>query len=1167
MALGSRVEVPERNVPILHISHPSVDVPIDSRPALSIRRSSEAVSIKLPKRKSLHGVFGLNIERERTVSDITEESPVTSTENTGIQNWQPPTIRPLSEEMAEVSFGTINDLRTSPAKPQDLRRVASATDKLISLVSAEFSPRCSPGTATLANMASFSSLKDASPTPIRRTQSAMLAGSTKTAQTPPRPASQLNPIKMVLERARVRKMEGVSMTVAEPGTPPKHNSLVKSGMRNVFAPPSPVKSSSPQSRPSIDASTIIRRPGHGPTTGLAGFIGGNEEMVGSLPADLYHMLAAAQAFADPDERTASPVPSAARGSTPAPGISLPPVPIPNDVFADNDSDSSEDEQDVRQSFDFEAHFEQLDSGDRQSFLAALSRVESRAEMRPPLPPLPTTLYTIEQSPDSVRTMRRTPPAEDTRKVSPTRARKAPFQGTFAFQQQVSKTKASSPLATEAPALTLPAPPPPPPAREYTNYFDVNFGQHLAQQQTSVSDIMAFSQAMHSRRNSVESVQSNHRAPTRRQHHRNSSIASIDSIGGMEQGIVGPPNSRFNKHRSGYVSRHRVNGSIEASWGRSDWANHKRTTSSDSTASNVSLARIGRPGLGERMFERDNGINLASIEGSPAETHSRQQSLDSVLDASPAKSEDSIVDGAANATYDSIIDGAHDQSYDSILDNPNVSFDSQVHKPDPDFTAKMHRRTDTWESTDLSAVESKRSSATASIFGVDMEAAGMQKGFFLKGVRPVSAVSRSESEASDAFIDVSKYAQKAERPKRKPGHLAIDNTFDTPGLSSPSTSETSFMSLETRFSEHIFGHQRQKSSAAVKPQATIMEEPSSATLKPRSLAHQLSRENLRKQNVQEWDDDDEDVEMVTSWLRFQREANDVCRRTRSFYRDSAESQAAVADFATNFTPQSVAQFLAQSAAAYRPLESAHRRRPSFGNTRASSSPYGLPLQKASIPCKPRGSLTTKFERSNSAQSRHSLGPSESGTDTPTSGIFDTFMPELQPAQRRSTPPSAVVATMSRASTRKGSCPPTFTGFAQNPSRLSAPPLTPSAFAVPAPMTLLAEHKEPKEELAMSPSAAARQRVSSGDRRKALGWGRRRDSDGPQNVSDIPAVPAIPLALRRTSNMNAAPRVPINNASKASNTPKLKPAVSSPRKAGSAIFSDEGSGRENSAPFAR
>lgn len=114
-----------------------------------------------------------------------------------------------------------------------------------------------------------------------------------------------------------------------------------------------------------------------------------------------------------------------------------------------------------------------------------------------------------------------------------------------------------------------------------------------------------------------------------------------------------------------------------------------------------------------------------------------------------------------------------------------------------------------------------------------------------------------------------------------------------------------------------------------------------------------------------------------------------------------------------------------------------------------------------------------------------------------------------------------------------------------------------------MSLLPEHQSMVQ---ASPSAAARARVSSGDRRKALGWGKRRDSDGPQKLSsDVPAVPAIPLALARTSNVHTAPRVPINAAAAVKS--KITVVVPSPRKsAGPEVYRDEG-GKENAVPFAR
>jgi hypothetical protein len=275
-------------------------------------------------------------------------------------------------------------------------------------------------------------------------------------------------------------------------------------------------------------------------------------------------------------------------------------------------------------------------------------------------------------------------------------------------------------------------------REYTNYFEVNFAQHLRKQSNDIADICALSRAM-----AGEKV-SNSRAPTRRGHHtRNSSIMSIDSMGNLRN--AGPPNSRLNKHRSSYVSRHRMNGSVDST-GRSDWA-HRRNASTDSTASNASLARIGRPGLGDRMFQLDATVNLEAIAASPA--HVRQQSWDSVVDKE-ADTIDSTVDAAPNVSYDSVVDGPQDASYDSIVDGANTSLRS-CDRPDPDFTVK-YGRIPSWDST----AENDKRMSSDSVFGVVPDA--LHQGFFLKA-RPVSTTSDVESEG--VCINAAEYARKAD----------------------------------------------------------------------------------------------------------------------------------------------------------------------------------------------------------------------------------------------------------------------------------------------------------------------------------------------------------------------------------------------------------------------
>lgn len=88
-----------------------------------------------------------------------------------------------------------------------------------------------------------------------------------------------------------------------------------------------------------------------------------------------------------------------------------------------------------------------------------------------------------------------------------------------------------------------------------------------------------------------------------------------------------------------------------------------------------------------------------------------------------------------------------------------------------------------------------------------------------------------------------------------------------------------MSLETRLSEgppiraFFAGHRRQRSSAAVQPQATIKEEPSAVTL---------------RQSPLEW----KEVGTVRSYLDWEREADVECQKVRTQWSDSDESKLAL-----------------------------------------------------------------------------------------------------------------------------------------------------------------------------------------------------------------------------------------------------------------------------------
>jgi serine/arginine repetitive matrix protein 2 len=464
-------------------------------------------------------------------------------------------------------------------------------------------------------------------------------------------------------------------------------------------------------------------------------------------------------------------------------------------------------------FDFTSEYAALDRGEqRSSFLAAAQHfggsglMGQHMSMDSDLQHFTSTrtLPTIEQSPDSNHTdtasydesshseteesgaetetereigvqhnLEQTAASVETSRPAAARSeRPKPFQGQLAFQQRMSAAYQQPMLALPSPTVevvpqsTMLAPadalPVPAPARrrthrrdesglsiatmssigavietdiagDYTNYFEVNFKQHLDhQRQLSVGEVFsgldvptdAVSPRHFASSESVSSANegtSDRRAPTRRGHHRrNSSIVSTESI--PDFSIVkahGPPVSLHNRRRSSYISKHRRSGSGDSGWGRADWASHQRN-STDSVVSNISVSRLARPSLGDRMFQLDGGVQLTSITGSPPD------------DVRPMEGSGSI--HARSPSLDSIFSG----------ETPQTSFDSMF---------------DT-------SIDHSRSTSTSSdsIFGAtsdhEAEQAVVQRGFFLKGMRPVSEVSMASSEnPDDTFINVAKYGRR------------------------------------------------------------------------------------------------------------------------------------------------------------------------------------------------------------------------------------------------------------------------------------------------------------------------------------------------------------------------------------------------------------------------
>lgn len=188
-----------------------------------------------------------------------------------------------------------------------------------------------------------------------------------------------------------------------------------------------------------------------------------------------------------------------------------------------------------------------------------------------------------------------------------------------------------------------------------------------------------------------------------------------------------------------------------------------------------------------------------------------------------------------------------------------------------------------------------------------------------------------------------------------------------------------------------------------------------------------------------------------------------------------------------------RFLTESAVMFKPLEQqlpkAHRRKSSLADARVSLSPYGLPLPKPPVhggqQQKPRGSLITKFERTNSATSSHFSDDEMSSG--PSSAIFAQFVRDHPP-----TPP---------------------------PCLKKLPEMSPFKFNLQLKTGYSPESKK-------QVSKSDRARVDSVVRRQALGWGKRRASDGPAKVIEaeepVPKIPSIfarpRVALRDKENIN-------------------------------------------------
>jgi len=175
----------------------------------------------------------------------------------------------------------------------------------------------------------------------------------------------------------------------------------------------------------------------------------------------------------------------------------------------------------------------------------------------------------------------------------------------------------------------------------------NYGD-LEEARDGLPDLSSFQENRRRKRLSTDSDASSFYF--RSAHRRNQSVVSTTSVNG-------PPISLYN--RSFGHKRNDSSGSassVAMAYANGGWVKqHRADRSTDSTMSGISVARLGRPGIGDKMFESvvpvDHPAPLSAISASPPQ---------SVLGSSN--------DLGQKSSYDSILDGDRRSSVDSIFDN-------------------------------------------------------------------------------------------------------------------------------------------------------------------------------------------------------------------------------------------------------------------------------------------------------------------------------------------------------------------------------------------------------------------------------------------------------------------------------------------------------------------
>lgn len=885
----------------------------------------------------------------------------------------------------------------------------------------EFSPANTPPEAanqkgkTLPFKPSFESIKEstnASPTPIRHSQSALL--SSKTSSSSLRPLTRVSPIKL-----GVRVAKPVSAwSDREPGndtfgvTPPSGTQggpkavLVQRGKPDVFAPPTPVDvpqsvtpgptlhtasagtpvspCPAPSSARDYDSETIGMRAGRLPVSDLRNEASYVFHPNADLPMELLRVVSPptrwATSSAVDTQKLGLPDPPAAHRITPRrppkviPKVSLPPLPDSEGYQTPNGhvsrfaphisldigqtprmsmlSELLSADGYARNSFDFDGEYATLAIGSgRESFVHALETAR------------PSSAFdfgfggSLSPESDSRRVSGMFDDAEEGNTMNaanlalPPRARagpsprREPFMGNTAFQWHVQQARAVTPTApaelveSAAPAVVDLNEEVVPRghrravsamtmssmgdvietgvAGEYTNYFEANFAQHLLGQANDQEEPSAGADQVATR--ASDALLRSTGSSARSHHRRNSSIFSVESIGIGLATISRdlPPPAMHNRRRSSQIMRHSGMSSASGSFGRIDWASHQRRTSTTSSRSSISVARLARPGLGERMFALDAGVQLASITGSPAnelvggpnaeedgqassprayarDTGDEADLLDlytrSEDDDVKRLSNDSSVFAGPEPDHSFRLYGARPASTVSGSSTTNSSDESHI---SASRYATLHTR-NALQSSPLRAQESHAETPY-------LEARGEDETMYFTPAETTSSSARGTGRSRPAWtgsLGMSRPAKPVSgNHRRRPPRLVFaagSNTATpaTPGLTSDSASErSSRMSVDT-LGSFAAGHRRQKSSKGVIPQATIKEEPSHATLRPsdasNSVAEVMNTAEIRGKGSFQRDLDGQQA--LRAWVEWQKEAEEECKRMKRDYSDSEEVQA-------------------------------------------------------------------------------------------------------------------------------------------------------------------------------------------------------------------------------------------------------------------------------------